>query len=217
MSNGVWPEVLIGDCREVLREMAPESVHCVISSPLWDSRIAHSVEPTAFFIDRLKSSNIFVGQAFRFDYPNGSVFVRKLACSDDLRHVRRPLTLLGSKPQDQFSLPRLDAEIRQKQNAGIFRLLVGDRPDVERPPIWLLLFFQSHATAEAFGQKIDGILVYHLDLNGCVKSGGFAVCSIESPFGSLDSDASFSVDQSSAVSDAGFFSHGSPPICSIRY
>lgn len=33
MSEGVWPEILIGDCREVLRGLPEASVHCVISSP----------------------------------------------------------------------------------------------------------------------------------------------------------------------------------------
>ena len=33
MSEGVWPEIIRGDCRSVLRDMPAESVHCVITSP----------------------------------------------------------------------------------------------------------------------------------------------------------------------------------------
>jgi DNA modification methylase len=33
MSEGVWPEILIGDCREVLATLPSGSVHCCITSP----------------------------------------------------------------------------------------------------------------------------------------------------------------------------------------
>lgn len=31
--EGVWPTILQGDCRDVLKTLPDESVHCVITSP----------------------------------------------------------------------------------------------------------------------------------------------------------------------------------------
>ncbi len=190
--------LLQGDAQEVLETLEPQSVHCVVTSPpLVD---AGGVQALAPFPQFLTPGDVLIGEALTLDNTNSAVLVRERSRTRNFRAVTPAIGLKRSKLKNGLCAAALDLQVWQEGAECLLGVFVRRLPAVERPSLVCVGLLTVVRSAETLGQKLYGRFVNHAHLYAGVIAGSLALLAGVSPV-SLDADVSFSVNQSSAVSD----------------
>lgn len=188
-------EVHHGDAREVLAGMQPESVHCVITSPLSDT---HAVQGFASKVECLTPCHVLVAERFGGNQPGSAIAIWEILVTSDFGPVIAPLSLERPKFQYDFSPSSFHQDVWEDRaddhlGCGVRSLVTEQRPAFGGMSLlWIV------PASKGFSQEFDRPFVDHPDLKAGVVTGRLpALAGIRR--GLFDSDVSFTIDKASNI------------------
>lgn len=195
--------ILNCDVLEGLRSLETESVNCIVTSPPYSRLFLVATKLTK----ALTLRNIFRGEGKVLHSPVGSPRIWKSPVARDHCAMILAVGLMLAQSQNGFRLGAFDSQIGQQHTNHGFSFGVRSLPAKQRSTLRGVRLLGIVPTPYRLGQEPNSPLVNHSHLNDGVIAGIDAPRGVSVWFGSLDSDAALSVNDSSAIRQISLLAH----------